>query len=504
MAKDQNRERKKNIDKEKGNKKSKRKLDFSQENRETPKRVRKQKSCRTCDRCEPSTSFAVDSQAPLLVALPSDDEELDDGFQDTNNSASIQEETEDENQQTRLKFRTERTDLNQTRKSGNSGVSVDEALPTIDVEALVEDEDDEETLEQIYAKVQRKLAERKKKRKQENNEKPKTGSPEEGGQDQRRSLDKERQRADQPLQQDLSDHRDARDRAEELVRQAELQKAEILRPTGEQQIPTLVSDRVSLMQVSTYTRPTEAGGNLNHRVPERVSNDLSCDNDHYMLAAHVDPVTTIRIQRGEYIPIEKLIPRSDRGLSYMDENRLELVQREGHAYFVPAEDKNLTPINNFRQWERAFRVYAGIFSQANPHRAAEMYQFVSNIQAASNVYIWENVASYDRIFRRLMHDNPGRNWGLIYQQAWTLELRVPLPYLQGNSQLQNKKGGNTSSRSLREACRKFNNTGKCSFGQSCKYDHRCNYCGKFGHGEIKCHKKINKTKEQNKDQTKEQ
>lgn len=298
------------------------------------------------------------------------------------------------------------------------------------------------------------------------------------------------------------EQRFARDRAEELVRQAEAKKAEILRPTGES--PQANHTTNSSMQMSLYQPLSQPDQQAVSRVPRTVSNDLACDHEHYMLSAHVDNLTTQRIQRGEYVQIERLIARTDKGMSCIDDNRLELVQRNGHTYFVPAEDRDQGTITNFRQWERAFRIYAGIYARANPTRAAEMYQFVSNIQAASNVYIWENVASYDRVFRRLMHDNPGRNWGLIFQQAWTLELRTPLPFLLSGNQ--NKRGGNnnnSSQRGLKEACRKFNNTGKCSFGQSCRYDHRCTFCGKFGHGEIKCHKKLNKSKDSTKETNKE-
>lgn len=248
----------------------------------------------------------------------------------------------------------------------------------------------------------------------------------------------------------LSEHRVARDRAEELVRQAEERKAEILRPTGESlnsNLPAINPCR----EVTRYLAPLAQNEHRSeNRVPQTVSNDLSCDHEHYMLSAHIDKLTTQKIQRGKYVQIEKLISRTDRGLSCIEDNRLEMVSRNGQTYLVPAEDRNQGEITNFRQWERAFRIYAGIYARANPNRAAEMYQFVSNIQAASNVYIWDNVASYDRIFRTLMHDSPGRNWGLIFQQAWSLELRTPLPFLQSNNG--NRRGSNhsQSQRALKE------------------------------------------------------
>ena len=32
----------------------------------------------------------------------------------------------------------------------------------------------------------------------------------------------------------------------------------------------------------------------------------------------------------------------------------------------------------------------------------------------------------------------------------------------------------------------LNKFGRCSFGSSCKYEHRCSYCFKFGHTVINC------------------
>ena len=36
-------------------------------------------------------------------------------------------------------------------------------------------------------------------------------------------------------------------------------------------------------------------------------------------------------------------------------------------------------------------------------------------------------------------------------------------------------------------CRSYNR-GRCSFGRTCRYDHRCSYCFKFGHAIINCRK----------------
>ena len=49
-----------------------------------------------------------------------------------------------------------------------------------------------------------------------------------------------------------------------------------------------------------------------------------------------------------------------------------------------------------------------------------------------------------------------------------------------------------------EICRKFNR-GKCNFGASCKYEHRCSYCNIFGHPSLSCRKVIADRSERNMD-----
>ena len=58
-----------------------------------------------------------------------------------------------------------------------------------------------------------------------------------------------------------------------------------------------------------------------------------------------------------------------------------------------------------RQWKQAFRVYAAIYSRANPTRAAEIWQYVEIINQAAGTYVLENVASYDFHFRKMMSKN---------------------------------------------------------------------------------------------------
>ena len=99
---------------------------------------------------------------------------------------------------------------------------------------------------------------------------------------------------------------------------------------------------------------------------------------------------------------------------------MDLVYKDGHSYFIPAASGN--KITGIRCWEQAFRVYAAVYSQANPMRAAEIWQYVYTINTAARSYQWENVANYDVTFRHLMAQYPTRSWAKIYNQMWNLAM----------------------------------------------------------------------------------
>ena len=98
---------------------------------------------------------------------------------------------------------------------------------------------------------------------------------------------------------------------------------------------------------------------------------------------------------------------------------------------------------------------------------------------AAQSYISDNVYLYDKDFRIHMAKHPTRSWSIILQQAWAVRLR---------EKIKSHSGGSTSDRDVRKAdlCKQFNKTGRCSFRSSCRYEHRCSFCFKFGHAVINC------------------
>ena len=65
-------------------------------------------------------------------------------------------------------------------------------------------------------------------------------------------------------------------------------------------------------------------------------NYYEIDGVYCQLGAHIPPMTRRKIERGEYVDLAKLLERS----KITDEDdRLQVVNRNGRTYFVPASDR---------------------------------------------------------------------------------------------------------------------------------------------------------------------
>ena len=191
-----------------------------------------------------------------------------------------------------------------------------------------------------------------------------------------------------------------------------------------------------------------------HEIPGKVDFMYSAtqmDEDYQMLDSHVDDNLRQKIQCFEFVDFAKLLAKN----------------RYSHSY---------------PKWEQAFRVYSNVLTSRFPGKSPELLQYNHTIHSAAMAYQWENVYSYDKEFRYHISRHPTRSWGIILQQAWTMLLKDRLR--NGSPFQRNNFGGG---KPKKEPCRRFNR-GRCAFGLSCKYEHRCSVkkCGKFGHGAHVC------------------
>ena len=119
------------------------------------------------------------------------------------------------------------------------------------------------------------------------------------------------------------------------------------------------------------------------------------------------------------------------------------------------------------------------------------------IHSVAACHHWENVAYYDYTFRRLMASKPWRSWSKTYSQGWNLAFTQSMSQ-QGSGRFNNNsgyvaKGGSKATATkdwCDDCCWGFNRNRCRKSGQECKYDHRCTFCGGWGHSKQNFRKRL--------------
>ena len=245
-----------------------------------------------------------------------------------------------------------------------------------------------------------------------------------------------------------------------MVKEAESARAQMIATPGKQaRSPNFRRDSVQGAQV--------------HRSTE-------LDEEYLVVGGHVDEALRVKIVNFEYIDFARLLLKDK--ILKSEDNRLELVFKNGATYFTPVFDRETSAITNFNRWEQAFRIFSNVLTQAHPHKAGELIQYNHIIYTAALTFQWDNVYFYDREFRMHISNFPHRSWAVILQQAWSMCLKDRVKTNQGGSGM--PASGKTK---INEPCHRYNK-GKCTYGLSCRYQHRCSVpkCGKYSHGAHIC------------------
>ena len=136
------------------------------------------------------------------------------------------------------------------------------------------------------------------------------------------------------------------------------------------------------------------------------------DDEFFHITSQIEPSLRSKIERGEFIDLERLLPR-DRSLgrSGADELNKQLYQliTQGTGNFLEPPVVKNGKIGNIKRWDQAFRVYAAIYTHANPERASEIWQYIYVIHTAASSNPWDNVYFYDVNFHELMASKPWRS-----------------------------------------------------------------------------------------------
>ena len=257
-------------------------------------------------------------------------------------------------------------------------------------------------------------------------------------------------------------------RALEMLRQAETAKARIYDTPGEDN-DILECKQLKLDLCRDYVH------------------SAMVDEHYSMIGGHMDEAIKLKIRKNEYVDFSRLIAK-DR-VAEEDDNSYKMIIKGGRQFWVPNHN-NQSQINSFNKWEMAFRVFTDIYLKSFPDRASEWVQYNHLIHSASQEFAWNNVYNYDKDFRIHISMFPARSWAIILQQAWVLRLKGRLSHHGGGYHNNNNHnhgggtdGGNTGGRDRH--CRRFQK-GRCSYGANCRFEHKCKYCNKWGHGQSVC------------------
>ena len=271
-----------------------------------------------------------------------------------------------------------------------------------------------------------------------------------------------------PSKEDL--HTQARRIAEDMILDSERNRATIAAPAGR----NIVSNQIFQTESARMGAPP---------VDDNFNDDRYCNATQG--TKHVDETVAIKIGKGGFVELDKIVPRFKDLRQVNDDQRFQLkINKEGQSYYVPMEDKEAIKINSFGRWEQAFRVYAAIYTRVNPHRGAEIYQYIHSINCAATSFTWENVAYYDYHFRKDMERFPQRSWAKTNTQLWTLSMRDPLPSRSFQSPV---SGGKKDFRDT--ACWRYNRNQCRKSAKDCKFEHRCSFCGGNNHIYPDCYKR---------------
>ena len=119
----------------------------------------------------------------------------------------------------------------------------------------------------------------------------------------------------------------ARDLAVQIIVGAKNFRAEVTKLQGKQIYENVLNNSFG-------------NGQVDHRHFLGVEMDRQVvhdDDEFFHVTCHIDKTTTTKIERGEFMDLEKLIFRDC--AHYEHEDRLELVSKDGYTYFAPAHDR---------------------------------------------------------------------------------------------------------------------------------------------------------------------
>ena len=114
------------------------------------------------------------------------------------------------------------------------------------------------------------------------------------------------------------------DRADRMIQEAENVKAKIYQTAGE--------------SLSRFMIDSDKNAKQGFNVNNSFIHSAMVDQDYLVLAGHIDPSLQEKIAKGEYVELAKLLPRDK--LATEEEQKLQVVIKNGQTFWVPVQDRN--------------------------------------------------------------------------------------------------------------------------------------------------------------------
>ena len=285
---------------------------------------------------------------------------------------------------------------------------------------------------------------------------------------------------------------------EQLLVQAEKFKAKVEALKGNQNFVDMFMPYDYDRLRNKFVRPEELGPIDSEILFLR---NFDQDDEFFHVTSQIDPILHVKIERGEYIELERLLPK-DRfpGRTAHGDINKQLFQliTQGTSNYLEMPATRTGKLNSICKWDQAFRVFAAIYTRANPKRASEIWQYVYVIHTAAAANPLDNVHFYDVNFQQLMANKPWKSWGKTYTQGWNMAFNnvsgFQATQSTTNSSSNSFSKGSGSGRSWKDDCCWRFNKNRCKrMAGDCNYDHRCTFCAGWNHGFHNCRKRKNRS-----------
>ncbi|XP_052774428.1 uncharacterized protein LOC128229245 isoform X4 [Mya arenaria] len=188
-----------------------------------------------------------------------------------------------------------------------------------------------------------------------------------------------------------------------------------------------------------------------------------------------------KITNGEFVDFPYLLNKDHN-------NETTTIRKTNNATITSIQKSSPQPITEIGQWNRAFQMYADVYSAKYPTQAPHLFRYMSIIQHLANTS--KHWQLYDEKFRKLRAVSPSIPWGIIHTETYLFCSILNQPF-RGPSN-NNSKFLSNKIMFRKGYCWDYQQSGQCR-KPKCTVAHHCSNC-EGPHGASRCSKPFNMPK----------